>query len=197
MTTFLLVRHASHDLIGTTLAGRMPGVRLNASGRREAARLASRLMRFPVSRIESSPQDRAVETAAIIATAFRHRVEVSEELDEIDFGGWTGRTFADLEQDPAWRDWNGNRAAARTPAGASMQAAYERVTAHMDRLAAASAGGCVVLVTHAEVIRTVVLAACGLSFDAWQQIDVPPASLTRVEIRAEAPHAGIHAGTAP
>lgn len=78
-----------------------------------------------------------------------------------------------------------------------MQAAYERVTAHMDRLAAASAGGCVVLVTHAEVIRTVVLAACGLSFDAWQQIDVPPASLTRVEIRAEAPHAGIHAGTAP
>src|SRR5438552_13101754 len=43
MTTFLLIRHASHDLLGRALAGRQPGVRLNERGQREAELLAQRL----------------------------------------------------------------------------------------------------------------------------------------------------------
>jgi hypothetical protein len=35
MTTFALIRHASHALVGHTIVGRMAGVALSASGIRE------------------------------------------------------------------------------------------------------------------------------------------------------------------
>ncbi len=37
-------------------------------------------------------------------------VEKVEDLDEIDFGTFTGRSFADLDGDPDWRTWNEDRA---------------------------------------------------------------------------------------
>ena len=64
MTTFYLIRHALNDLIGRSIAGRMPGVHLNAAGREQAERLAARLEGRPIDRIYCSPLERAREKAA-------------------------------------------------------------------------------------------------------------------------------------
>ena len=40
-TTFLLIRHAAHDRVGSTLCGWMPGVTLGEEGRRQSAALAA------------------------------------------------------------------------------------------------------------------------------------------------------------
>ena len=62
VTTFLLIRHGSTDLVGKALAGRMPGVSLDANGRNQAQQLANRL-------------DETVESPLSIAVLWSGRYE--------------------------------------------------------------------------------------------------------------------------
>ncbi|MBV8267425.1 MAG: histidine phosphatase family protein, partial [Planctomycetaceae bacterium] len=90
MTTFYLIRHALTDLVDKALAARAPGVSLNATGRRQAERLAERLAREPIRRIFTGPLERARETAAPLALRLGLEPIVSDALDEVAFGDWTG-----------------------------------------------------------------------------------------------------------
>jgi broad specificity phosphatase PhoE len=112
------------------------------------------------------------------------RVEAYSALDEIDFGGWSGRTFHELERDTEWLRWNRARADARPPLGETMGEVQARVIAHLERMHANQQGGSVVLVTHAEVIRCALLYALALPVAEWWRLDIPPASVTRLEVRS-------------
>ena len=177
MSRIYLVRHASHDRVHGILCGRMPGVVLGDAGRAEAAALAIRLRSSAASAILSSPRERALETAAPIAEALGGAVEIAPDLDEIAFGDWTGRSFADLAGDPLWRTWNEARATARPPGGESMAEAQARALGLLERLS-----GTCVLVSHCDIIRSVLLGILGLSLDAFDRIAVDPGSLSLVEL---------------
>ncbi|HYD52338.1 MAG TPA: histidine phosphatase family protein, partial [Gemmatimonadaceae bacterium] len=82
----LLVRHATCDPVGRVLAGRAPGVRLNAEGRTQATALARHLRELPIAAVYSSPLERAVETAQVIAAANDTVVHIEPGLIELDFG---------------------------------------------------------------------------------------------------------------
>src|SRR4051812_38596523 len=119
MTTFFLVRHASVDAIGQFLAGRAPGIHLNEEGRRQVNRLAREFTGRRFDAVYSSPMERALETAA----AFRscaNAFDIAPQISEIDFGDWTGKSFAHLDQDEHWRRFNAERAATRIPGGELM-----------------------------------------------------------------------------
>src|ERR1044072_8874901 len=134
MTTFLLVRHASHDLHGKALAGRASGVVLNAQGRDEAAALAECLAKTRIDAIYTSPRERARETAAALVQRLNIAARVDYALDEIDFGAWTGRAFGELSGDPKWDEWVHRRSAACPPNGEAFIRVQPRVIAGMDRL---------------------------------------------------------------
>src|ERR1700757_3718886 len=97
MTTFYLIRHAANDYFNKAIAGRKSGVGLNREGQRQAAGLAGRLAREPIGLIFSSPLERAVETAVPLAQRLGLDIQVSDALNEIDFGDWTNLTFEQLE----------------------------------------------------------------------------------------------------
>ncbi|MBV8567178.1 MAG: histidine phosphatase family protein [Methylobacteriaceae bacterium] len=181
-TTFLFVRHAAHDDVGGFLAGRMPGVRLGAAGRAQAARLAERLRREEFDTIHSSPRERTTETAQAISAATAARVETAPDLDEVDFGPWSGRGFDELDADPLWRQWNGARSLTRTPGGETMHDVQARVLRLMERLSAKHPERTIVLVSHAEVIKAAVSFHLGLPIDAWQKFDIAPASITKLAV---------------
>src|SRR3712207_184002 len=109
MTTFLLIRHALCDPVGHSIAGRRPGVHLNAQGHNQAQRLAERLESILLQAIYSSPLERAQETARPIALSKRGEIRTSEAWTEIDFGEWTGRTLAELQPLPEWQRFNRSR----------------------------------------------------------------------------------------
>src|SRR3954470_1577812 len=117
MATFHLIRHATNDLVGKSIAGRTPGIHLNDTGRQEAKRLAERLSHSGITRIFSSPLERAQETAEPLARTLGLSVTTIENLQEIDFGSWRGRAFSELESDPMWQRWNSFRVSARAPGG--------------------------------------------------------------------------------
>ena len=179
--TILLVRHAAHDHLGRILSGRMPGVPLSGAGRAQAAALGARLSAEPLRAIQSSPVQRARETAdAIAAAAGGCNVTQADALDEIDFGGWTGATFAALEEDAAWRHWNAARSQACPPGGETMAQAGARLMRHAAALAARHDGAMIALVSHCDVIRAAVAGWLGLSLDHALRFDIDPASVSRI-----------------
>src|SRR4051794_24759410 len=105
VSTIHLVRHGHHGMLGHRLCGRMPGVELDKLGCRQMSHCAKMVSERPAA-IQSSPQRRAQQSASILAGHFGLPVEISAEVDEIDCGEWTSRTFADLEADVRWHRWN-------------------------------------------------------------------------------------------
>jgi probable phosphoglycerate mutase len=77
----LLVRHA---LPLRSEPGEGSDPRLSAEGVAQAARLPDALARFPIQRVVSSPQVRAIETAQPVADALGVPVEVDERFAEYD-----------------------------------------------------------------------------------------------------------------
>lgn len=181
-TTFLLVRHATHARVGTVLCGRMPGVALGAEGRAEAERLADHLAGRGIASVYTSPLERARETAEPIAARLGLRAEPCPELLEIDFGAWTGRSFASLHDEPRWRGWNAARSVSRPPGGESMLEVQARVVRLLERLRATCAGETVVLVSHGDVIKAGLLYCLGLPIDAHARLEVGPASVSTVTV---------------
>jgi broad specificity phosphatase PhoE len=176
--TVFLARHASHDEVGRVLSGRSD-IAINAAGRVEAAWLADRLDGAPLAAIHSSPRRRARETADLVAE--RHGLPVidADALDEIDFGAWMGRSFSDLDGDPAWVRWNVVRGTAPTPGGEDMSAATARAVRHIEDVAGEQP---VLCVSHCDIIRGVVAHYLGLDADRLLGFDVYPASLTELAL---------------
>src|SRR4051794_36758050 len=110
MTTHIhLVRHGHHGLLDRVLCGRMPGVQLDEEGCRQMANAAEIISRSAPVAVQSSPQRRALQSAAIIANRCGCPVEIAAGFDEIDMGQWNGAAFADLASDKRWRRWNERR----------------------------------------------------------------------------------------
>jgi broad specificity phosphatase PhoE len=183
VTTFFLVRHALHTLGAATLVGRSPGVGLTEKGRAQSERLATRLAQEGITALHASPQERTLETARPIGERCGVGVEITEALDEVDFGEWSGKSFAELDGDPRWAGWNAEREYAETHGGETIAALAKRVVGHIERIRATDPAGRIVLVSHAEPIRTAILHYLGLPFSAFTRIEIDPASISQLVFR--------------
>jgi probable phosphoglycerate mutase len=180
VTTFFLIRHGAHDWLGRELVGRKAGVPLNEEGREQAQAIARQLAAVSLDAIYASPLERALETAAPLAAQTRLPVQVDESFHEIDFGRWTGRTFADLEADSLWQDWNTARATACGAGGETMASAQARALAGLGRLARKHAHGRVAVFSHGDVIKAILAHDRGLSLNDLTAIAVDPGSISEI-----------------
>src|SRR3954465_13939325 len=109
MTTFLLVRHGTVNAIGRYLAGRAPNEHLNDVGRAQVEGMAERFAGVTIDAIFTSPLERARETAGALLQGAGGTLVSADELLELDFGEWTGKTFDELSADPRWARFNTHR----------------------------------------------------------------------------------------
>lgn len=181
--TLFLLRHAAHDDVGRYLAGRAGQVHLGPAGLAQARRLGTRMAGEQFDAVFASPRERAQQTAAEIAAARGEMpVETTEALDEVDFGAWSGCTFEELNKRADWQRWNSLRSMAETPAGETMLDVQRRAIGFIRELTARDADGRFTLVSHADIIRSIVAHVLGLPIDAWQRFDISPASVTTLVI---------------
>ena len=153
----------------------MPGVGLSEEGRAQSEALAGSLAGRPIRAVVSSPLERAQQTAAPVAARFGLPVVTEPGLHEIDFGAWTGRTFAELEQDPAWGAWNRFRSVAPCPEGEGMLAAQARALAALRALQASHGEGEVVVVSHQDVLKALLSHFLGAPLDLLHRVGLDPA----------------------
>jgi broad specificity phosphatase PhoE len=178
VTTFLLIRHASHDLLGKALAGRAPGIHLNDAGQREAEELALSLVSAGISALYTSPRERARDTAAPVAQRLSLGSRVNTDIDEIDFGDWTGCSFSDLARDPGWSVWVEQRSRAQAPNGEAFADVQQRALLAMDHLRRKHATQTIALFTHGDVIKAVLAHYLRMSLDDLERFDIAPASVS-------------------
>lgn len=181
-TTFFLVRHAAHDRVGAILCGRTPGVHLSAAGKAQAERLGLHFANESAACIRTSPLERALETAAPIASRLGCPLEICEAITEIDFGDWAGANFEALAQDPHWATWNSARSLSRPPCGETMLEAQARIVRAMEQLRHSYPEQAVILVSHGDVIKTALLYHLGLPIDAYARFEVEPASISTLVV---------------
>ncbi len=174
-TRLHLVRHGHTEALGRTLTGRSPGIGLSAQGAAEATALAATLAFCPAAAILCSPQLRTRQTADAIAAVLGLEVQTSAALDEVDFGAWAGERFVDLDGRADWQAWNTRRSLSPSP-GETMLAVQARVVALVQDLCADRPDRELVLVSHADVLRSLLAYLLAVPIDLMQRIDLSPAS---------------------
>lgn len=186
MTVFHLIRHADHALLGRALAGRTE-IGLSALGAAQAAALAARYTGRPLDRVFTSPLRRTRETAERIAAACGAPIEEEAALLEVDFGDWTGLTYAALAERADWRAWNAVRSLGRAPAGETIAEVQTRACGFLHRVAAAAPDGEFAVVSHGDVIRAVLAWHLGIAIDLFLRLEISPASVSVLALEAGGP----------
>ena len=186
MTTFYLVRHGACAGLGEKLWGRTAGVCLNEEGKRQVQELAARFKDLGIDAVYSSPLERARETAEAIARSAQLEVNQIDAFNEIDFGDWTGKSFAELSGDERWQRFNSERSVASVPGGESFLDVQARVVAELERLSQQHPGERVVIVSHADVIKAAAGYFAGTPIDQLQRVEISPCSVSEIVIHKEA-----------
>ncbi len=187
-TAVLLVRHGETPTTGSVLPGRTPGLHLAPAGEAQARRAAERISALgKIAAVYSSPMERTLETASVIARACRLRVRWCAGLTECDFGEWTGRELKHLREREEWKAVQRNPSGFRFPGGESFAEMQARATGAVADIVRRHPGEAVVAVSHADVIKSVVAAAVGTPLDLFQRIMVSLCSISVIAYRPEGP----------
>jgi probable phosphoglycerate mutase len=120
-------------------------------GEEKARTVAPRLADRRFVAVWTSPRQRArrtTELAGLTATAVDH------DLVELDYGGYEGRTTAEISEDVGreWSVWRDGVVPGATP-GETLAQVAERVDRVLDRARARLDDGDVALVAHGHVLR--------------------------------------------
>jgi len=167
--------------------GWKPGWHLNSNGRRQAEQLAHRMAQFPIRAIYTSPLERAVETAEPIANRLKVPLHRSNELGEVQFGEWEGRTIRELDESEEWRRYNAFRSGVRVPGGELMIETQARMMNKLECLSRQHEDQSIALVSHADPIRAVLALFMGIPMDFMLRFEISPGSVSVVETGAWAP----------
>lgn len=187
MALFLLIRHGDTDWVGERLAGRLPDIPLNDRGRAQAARLAMILGGQPIDVICTSPLERARETAAALAANLDLVPRICEEFTEVEYGDWSGSTFAEMRDSHRWRAYNQNRSTTRIPGGELMVEIQTRMVAGLLALQQELPTGMVAVFSHGDPIRTAVAYFAGIDLDHFLRLRIDPGSVSIVALDLSGP----------
>ena len=183
MTRILLVRHAENNYTKTgKLAGWIKGVHLNKVGRLQATTLADNLATYPIKYVYSSPLVRALETARPIAAAKNLNVLKCTQIGEVRYGQWQGKSLRVLRRRKLWNQIQNVPSLSSFPDGESIRYAQSRAVGAVENIVVKHPKSCVVLVSHADVIKMILAHYMGLALDFYQRIVVDTASISELYI---------------
>ncbi|MDR7436005.1 MAG: histidine phosphatase family protein [Armatimonadota bacterium] len=164
------------------LAGRLRGIRLSPEGKRQAEELARALRDVPLDRVISSPLDRTMETAGVIARLHGLPVEVDERLTEWGFGIWEGMHIAEIARTfpHEYQLWREEPDALRIPGGESAEEVANRMYACFREVA--QGDGTFLLVSHQDPLLALLCRLLGLPLRAMRSLDIDLGSLSKVRV---------------
>jgi len=141
----LLIRHGETEWSRSGQHTSSTDLPLLPEGRERAHALGRRLAGRNFALVLSSPLLRARETLELVGPG--EPVQVTDDLRELDYGSYEGRTTAEIrETRPGWDLWSDG-----TPDGETLDAAGDRVDRVIGR--AIAAGGDVALFAHGHILR--------------------------------------------
>lgn len=176
MPILYLVRHAQSTANAQgVLAGRLPGITLDKKGTKQAEKLAKFLTTIEFEKIVVSPLERTQETATILKPGVELKLDY--RIAECDYGDWSGKKITDLQKEELWKAVQGKPSEVIFPKGESMAEMFSRSWNAVEFWNEEITGN-YLMVSHADVIKSIVAQSLGMDLDKFQRIAIRPASLT-------------------
>jgi broad specificity phosphatase PhoE len=179
-----LIRHGTTTLnVQNRYRGRRD-VPLDAQGYQDAVDAARQLSSVGLSAVYTGPLRRTIATAQIIADEARvPDLRILHGLNNVDYGAWEGLTAeeASMYSPEAFELYRSSPERAVCPAGERLMDAQRRITESIELIGSRHPGEVVAAVTHAVMIRLLVLGITGVTGERWR-IPVGRGSLTAVSI---------------
>jgi len=130
------------------------------------------------------PIERTAQTAGYIAARLGLEVQPLPGVIEADYGDWTGGKIADLAKTDEWKVVQAAPSRAVFPGGESLRAMQARMVDALDAVVAAHPHETVVVVSHADPIKSAIAHYTGMHLDLFQRLHVSPASVTVLDFHA-------------
>jgi probable phosphomutase (TIGR03848 family) len=187
MARIVLLRHA-HSVANekNLLAGRTPGIALSKTGKDQALQLVSRLGAITFDEIAVSPMQRCRETIDpwLSSSDGKSRVVTDDSISEVDYGSWSGKSLASLRRKSQWKVVQDFPSQMKFPDGESLLEMQGRALSGFYRLNALKGKGPRLLVSHGDVIKSIVAHCLGMHLDQFQRLVIEPASITIIDTNA-------------
>ena len=184
MARIVLLRHA-HSVANekNLLAGRTPGIALSKTGRDQALQLVNRLGAITFDEIAVSPMQRCRETIDpwLTSSNGKSRVVTDDSISEVDYGSWSGKSLASLRRKSQWKVVQDFPSQMVFPEGESLLEMQGRALSCFYRLNAVKGKGPRLLVSHGDVIKSIVAHCLGMHLDQFQRLVIEPASITIID----------------
>ncbi len=183
VTTLFLIRHTEPAGWAKGLCHGALDVPLSDDGEIHARRIGDHLGGMRIDAVYSSPLSRAVATASAVASPHGLEPMLREDLREIDFGVFEGRTFDEIaaSHPDVYAKWMREPTSVRFPGGESFAGLSERAMREITRIRREHEGGSVSVVTHGGVIRAVLAEILGVAGPTIFRIDQSWGGISRVE----------------
>ena len=190
----VLIRHAHSEANAKgILSGRIAGVALSPTGLLQAEDLILRLGAIKVAQLRISPLERCAQTInpwwQMVGHVKNPSVELQEDenLIEVDYGNWSGKKLSVLSMNRLWKTVQNNPSAMYFPSGEGLAAMQERAMRAIYGSLSSKKKGATVLVSHGDVIKSIVASSLGMHLDDFQRIVIDPASVTIIDFSGNMP----------
>jgi probable phosphoglycerate mutase len=160
---------------------------------KQADELAKRLGSFPVSDLRISPMERCFETIApwintnVLPKRPNFEPTIDQELTEVDYGIWSGKKLAVLSRNKSWKIVQESPSRMYFPKGEGIAQMQARAMKSVHQAVSTKAKGSAVIVSHGDVIKSIVASALGMHLDEFQRIIIDPASISIIDFSTTKP----------
>lgn len=181
VSTVVLVRHAASCSAGKFLG--QADDSLSPQGRRQLQELSRKLSKFRFHAIFASDLTRAIDTARPAARRQKLELQIRPGLREMHFGLWQGLSWEQIRRkQPRRADrWLKHFATELIPGAEPFRQFKRRVKSELKAIVDANRGRCVLVVTHAGVIRVTLADALGMKDENMFRLAQDPCALNVVE----------------
>lgn len=182
-----LARHGHVENTQRKVYGRLPGWKLSAEGRRQAAEVAEHLRGRPIVHVYSSPLERATETAAAIASACGAPVTIDGDLIESALGAhWEGLSWTEVRTTRhAELDAYLHRPHEVDFVDETFAALGERMARAFHAIAGRHPGEEIAVVSHGDPIKAAVCHVTGVPIAEMHALRVPTGAVVAIEMGSD------------
>jgi broad specificity phosphatase PhoE len=185
LCTLVLVRHAASRGSATFIG--QNDEPLSAAGGKQLTHLVEKLSRFRFEAVYASDLARTMQTAKEVARRLSLELKIRPALREMHFGRWQGLSWKQItEHEPRLAGrWLKNFPMQSIPGAERFTQFKRRVKQEFQTIVRANQGRCVLVVTHAGVIRVALADALGIRDKNIFRLAADPCAMNVVEYSAE------------
>ncbi len=162
-------------------------VPLSPRGLWQSKKLVSALEEVPLAAVFASDLTRAATPARWLAERKGIPLFLRPELREINFGAWTGKTFAELLKLPDFRQRLAEPAAIAPPGGETLFELQQRALKAIEEIRARFPEKIVAVFTHGGLIRALLLHVLGASLNNFFKLQQDHAAVNLIDFYPEGP----------